>query len=205
MALFRRRRPLHRRLAELGGLADALDGPIGPTPPEFAPSGPAAAPPGWHGEPRGEPGIHGVPRARRWDAVVAAEAPQLTGDSVRFVRLPDGVLLAEDGLADEAVAPLAGAVDARLAPPYRAEGVRRDGERWAVGASRIEVAELPGLHGDEAELVVTRDGRTLRVDRRPSFGSAPALERLGEREGVEYVVRARRLRDDLWEVETSPL
>ncbi len=203
MALFRRRRPLHRRLAELGGLGDALDGPIGSSSADTTP--PAAAPPGWHGEPRGEQGIHGVPRARRWDVVVTAEAPKLAGDAVRFVRLPDGALLAEGGEDDAALAPLAGAVDARLAPPYRAEAVRRAGEQWGVGASRIELATIPGLQGDEAELVATRDAHTLRVDRRPSFGSAPVLERLGEREGVEYVVRARRLRSDLWEVETSPL
>jgi hypothetical protein len=64
---------------------------------------------------------------------------------------------------------------------------------------------VPGLHGDEAELVSTREGRVLSVDGTPRFGSAPALERVGEPEGGEYVVRARRLEGDLWEVEASPL
>ena len=34
---------------------------------------------------------------------------------------------------------------------------------------------------------------------------AGTLERLGETQGNEYVVRARRLDGDLWEVEATPL
>jgi hypothetical protein len=46
--------------------------------------------------------------------------------------------------------------------------------------------------------VLTVDG--LRV-----FGSEAALERLGEAEGRHYVVRAKRLDGDLWEIEADPL
>jgi hypothetical protein len=74
-----------------------------------------------------------------------------------------------------------------------------------VAASRIQVAEVPGLTGDEAELAVTRQGRSLEVDGRTVLGRAPALERIGEAQGTEYVVRARRLDGDLWEVEATPL
>lgn len=203
MTLFRRRPPLHRRLAELGGLGDALGAGLedgGRR--ELAP---AALPPGWDGEARGEAGIHGVPRARRWDTVVTAVAPALRGDTVHFVALADGALLAEEDEPDGALRPLADAVETGLRPPYRAEAVRQDDARWAVGASRIALAELRDLRGDDVELVATREGRMLRVDGRPSFGSAPALERLGEAEGSEFVVRAHRLHDDLWEVEASPL
>ena len=52
---------------------------------------------------------------------------------------------------------------------------------------------------------MTRDGRTLTVDGRTTLGHAPALERIGETEGTEYVVRAERLDGDLWEVEATPL
>jgi hypothetical protein len=206
VTLFHRRQPLHRRLAELGGLGDAFAAdPERGRDPRAAVAAPAAAPPGWHGEPRGEPGIHGVPRARRWEAVLAVAAPSLRGDVVHFVALPDGTLLVDEEEPDEALEPVADAVEQRLAPPYRAEAVRRDGDRWAVGASRIAVAELPGLDGDEAELVTTRAGSELRVDGRPRFGSLPALERLGQVQGTEFVVRARRLDGDAWEVETTPL
>lgn len=194
MPLFRRRKPLHVRLAEEGGLAEAA-----------VPRGPAAQPPGWDGEQRGEPGVHGVPRPRRWDAVTTVDAPDLRGDQVRFVTLPDGSLLAEEDEPDEALSALAEAVERRLPAPYRAEAVRRGPAQWAVAASRIAVARVPGLHGDEAELISTRDGRVLRVDGAPRFDSAPALERIGEAEGPEYVVRARRLDGDLWEIEASPL
>jgi hypothetical protein len=193
VTLFRRRKPLHVQLAESAGLV------------EPAQPGLAAEPPGWDGEQRGEAGIHGVPRARRWDVVTAAEVAGLRGDEVRFVGLPDHVLLSEEDEPDEALAALAEAVEDRLTPPYRAEAVRRGPEQWAVAASRIAVVELPGLHGDEAELVVTGGERALKVDGRPSLHSAPELVRAGEAVAQEYVVRARRLESSLWEVEATAL
>lgn len=165
----------------------------------------AAEPPGWDGEARGEPGIHGVARARRWDAVATAEAPGLTGDAVHFVGLADGVLVVSEDEPAERLAPLADAVDTVLPAPYRAEAVRRSGDAWAVGASRITVLELPGLTGEAAELAVTGDGRTLHIDGRSTFGRSPELERVGEAQGAEYVVRASRLDGDLWEVEATAL
>jgi hypothetical protein len=194
VALFGRRKPLHQRLAEEGGLIQAA-----------APRGPAAQPPGWDGEQRGEPGVHGVPRARRWDIVTTADIADLRGDEVHFVVLPDGTVLSEADEPDDALSALAEAVEQRIPAPYRAEAVRRGPEQWAVAASRIATARVPGLRGDAAELVSTREARTLTVDGSPRFGSAPALERIGEAEGPEYVVRASRLEDDLWEVEASPL
>jgi hypothetical protein len=173
--------------------------------PAASPQGAPAQPPGWEGEQRGEPGIHGVPRPRRWDAVVAADAPGLRGDAVHFVALDDGTLLVEEDEPDDTLAPLAEAVETQVAAPYRAEAVRRGPERWAVAARRIETVRVPGLHGDSAELTSTRDGKVLHVDGRAVFGSAPALERLGEAQGAEYVVRANRLEDDLWDVEAMPL
>ncbi|MFZ1878591.1 MAG: hypothetical protein WAU41_00380, partial [Gaiellaceae bacterium] len=110
MALFRRRKPLHVRLAEAGDLR--LDQDAVPR------VGQAAEPPGWDGEPRGEPGIHGVPRPRRWDSVATAEAPGLTGDAVHFVALPDGSILVEEDEPDDALTPLADAVEASIAAPY---------------------------------------------------------------------------------------
>ncbi len=197
MSLFRRRKPLHEQLAEAGEFSLGL--PTGAAP------GLIGQPPGWDGDQRGEPGIHGVPRARRWDAVASAAAPGLRGDSVQFVALPDGTLLVEEDEPDDALAPLAEAVEASIPAPYRAEAVRRGPETWAVAASRIAIAAVPGLRGDRAELVMTRDGRTLTVDGRSTFGRAPVLERLGETEGTEYVVRATRLDGELWEVEATPL
>jgi hypothetical protein len=200
MGLFRRRKPLHERLADAGGIADELTG----TASEPAP-GLAADAPGWDGEQRGEPGIHGVPRARRWDTVANAEAPALTGDAVHFVALPDGTLVLEEDEPDGALAPLADVVEQTLPAPYRAEAVRKGPETWAVAASRIAVARAPGLTGDQVELTSTREGRIVRVDGRTTMGSVRELERLGEAEGTEYVVLAKRLDGDLWEVEATAL
>ena len=165
----------------------------------------AAEPPSWDGEARGEAGIHGVPRARRWDAVATAHAPGLRGDRIHLVSLADGTLIVEEEEPDGALTPLADAVDRTLAPPYKAEAVRRGGDTWAIAASRIDLVEVPGLSGDEVELATTRDGRVLKVDGQTTLGRAPALERVGEAQGTEYVVRARRVDGDLWEVEASPL
>jgi hypothetical protein len=198
VGLFRRRKPLHERLADAGGITDAL------TEPEPVPSL-AADTPGWDGERRGEPGIHGVPRARRWDTVASAEAPAINGDAVHFVVLGDGTLVADENEPDGALTSLADAVEQSIAPPYRAEAVRKGPETWAVAASRIAVATIPGLTGDQAELTSTREGRVLRIDGRTTMGSARELERIGETEGTEYVVLAKRLDGDLWEVEASAL
>jgi hypothetical protein len=198
--LFGRREPLHRRLADAGGLS--LDDPA-------RVPGPAAAPPGWDGEQRGEAGIHGVPRARRWDVVATAEAPALRRDEVHFAVLPDGALIVEeddDAAEDGDLSPLADALEARLAPPFRAEGVRRGGAIWGVAGRSITVVREAALDGDEAELVVTSGGRTLTVDGRPRLARAPALEAAGaEAGGSAFVVRATRLDGDLWEVEAAAL
>ncbi|MFL5953106.1 MAG: hypothetical protein ACJ76I_03245 [Gaiellaceae bacterium] len=195
MALFRRRKALHERLAEAGGLAAAPTGAGGLN----------AQPPGWDGAPSGVTGIHGVPQARRWDAVASAEAPALRGDTVHFVALDDGTLVVDEDEPDASLTPLADAVEATIPPPYRAEAVRRSEDTWAVAASRIAIAELPELHGDEAELTSTREGKVLKVDGRTTLGSARGLERLGETVGSEYVVRATRLEGDVWEVDPTAL
>jgi hypothetical protein len=193
MSLFRRSKPLHERLAEEAGL-DETPG-----------RGLAADAPGWDGEQRGEAGIHGVARARRWDAVTAVEAPGLRGDAVEFTALPDGSLVTESDEPEAALTALAKAIEAQLAPPYRAEAVRRGPDQWAVAASRIAVVDVPDLEGDEVEVIATAEGRELHVDGRRSFGGVPALERLGEAEGQEFVVRGRRLDGTLWEVEATAL
>lgn len=197
MRLFRRSKPLHRELADAAGLS------LGATAP--APTGSPADPPGWDGERRGEPGIHGVPRARRWDVVVMAQAPDLRGDAVHFVALPDETLVVEEDEPDGALGPLADAVETRLDAPYRAEAVRRGGDTWAIAAREVVVVEDDAVDGEEAELVVTRDGRTLTVDGRERVAVAPGLQSAGEKFGPEFVVRAKRLDEALWEVEAAPL
>jgi hypothetical protein len=197
VGLFSRRKPLHERLADAGGIADELS--------EETALGLAADTPGWDGEQRGEPGIHGVPRARRWDTVVSAEASEIKGDTVHFVALADGTLVVDEDEPDGSLATLADAVEQTIPPPYRAEAVRKGPTTWAVAASRIAVARVPGLSGDEAELTSTREGRVLRVDGRTTMGSVRELEQLGETEGTQYVVVAKRLDGDLWEVEATAL
>jgi len=174
VGIFRRSEPLHERLAREGGLA--------PDPPDPRPA--------WQ-----ETGIHGIARAREWDVTATAAAPDLEGDSARFVVLPDGTLLVEEG-PDASFEPLAAAVEESLAPPYRARAARQSETLWAVQARRIQVVEIPdGPEGDTIEL--TRD--SLLVDGERAFGTISQLEELGD------VVRAERLDGDLWEVHVAAL
>ena len=182
---WRREKPLHERLAEQGGLMAPLD------------PGRDVAP--WH-----QAGVHGVARPRRWDAVVTAEA-DIPGDAVEFVVLEDGTLLVQGDLPDDALTPLADAVELLIRAPYRAEATRKSERVWAVAANKIVVAELTDeIGGDAVELAVQGDERTVLVDGAPSFGSLPSLEALAG--GLQaYVIRADRLDGDLWEVKVVPL
>ncbi len=184
MGLFKRE-SLHDRLAREGGLEQS-EPPPHDTTPRWA-----------------EVGIHGVPRPREWDATALVEAPDIPGDEVSFVSLPDGSLLVE---GEGNVEPLAETLDAHLKSPYRAVATRRDERWWAVGARRIDVVELPGgLTGQELELISIDGVRTLRVDGVATFGGVPTLERLGEESGSSYVVHAHHLDGPLWEVAVTPL
>ena len=183
MPLFRRREPLHERLAREGGLG----GPL-----------PEPGPPGWM-----ETGIHGVHRQREWDAVVTVDVAGVEGDRARFVALGDDTLIVEEG-GD--VEPLADALDEVAQPPYRAEAVRRGEAQWAVGVRRIDVVQLQDDPEGQTLTLTAQDGeRTLLVDGEPAFGSIPALETLGAARGPSYVVEAQRLSDNLWEVRVTPL
>ncbi|MGD0713909.1 MAG: hypothetical protein ABSB24_06950 [Gaiellaceae bacterium] len=187
MGFFRRREPLHERLAREAGMVAPDAAPI-------------ATRPAWL-----ETGIHGVPRPRDWEATITAEAPDVEGAAVRFVTLPDGTVLVEDG-PDTSLEPLATAVEEQLPPPYRARAVRQNETLWAIQARRIEVLEIPdGPAGDEIVVTHTADGTTFAVDDEKQFGAVPVLEQRGEREGAEYTVHAERLDGDLWEVRASAL
>jgi hypothetical protein len=154
--------------------------------------------------PRGLDALTGGPQ-RRWDAMGMAEAPLLAGDAVHFVALEDGSIVTEEDVADGAVDPLADAIESQLAAPYRAEGIR-DGARWAVTAHAIEVATFAeSIPGDAAELVKRGGDRSATVDDEPFAAGLPALEAYADARADEYVARAERIDDDLWEVQISPL
>jgi hypothetical protein len=162
-----RREPLHRRLAREGGLEPR----------------PVDTRPWW-----GEVGIHGVARPREWDTVAIVTA-ELVGDRASFIALDGSTIVVQEG-PDEVV-PLAEAVERTLAPPYRAEAVRRPDGTWSVGATQIRVVELPETDGDDVTLTVGPEGRELVVDGARRFGSAPELETFLR--GSRGVVQARRI------------
>lgn len=182
MGLFRRSKPLHERLAEEGGLVE-----------------PAPRRPLYTGV-IDEAGIHGVPREREYDAVVTTDAPDVEGDGARFVALEDGTLVVEEGDGD--FAPLADAIEQELKRPYRAVAVRRGEARWAVAGHALRVVQLPEPGGDDVELAIRGEERTLVVDGNRAFGTLPELEALAHGDAV---IRAARVDENLWEVRVDPL
>jgi hypothetical protein len=151
----------------------------------------------------------GVPSGRAlgqadWDLSATVNAPALTGDTVEFTTLPDGdVLIEGEGNAD--VSALADAVEKEVEPPYRARAARQDGDLWAVLANRIEVHSFSFARAETLELSRKDSWQELRVDGEPSMGRAPELERLGERAGPDFFVKAERLEGDFWEVRVTAL
>jgi hypothetical protein len=152
----------------------------------------------------------GVPSGRAlgqadWDASVTVNAPGLAGDTIEFTTLPDGGALIDEEHGDADVSALADAVENELEPPYRARAARQSGALWAVLASRIDVHRVSFPRADTLELSRKDSWQELRVDGEPSMGRAPELERLGERAGPDFFVKAERLDGDLWEVRVTAL
>jgi hypothetical protein len=194
LGLFRRDKPIHQQLAKEGGLDFARDisdlTPREPIDPRH---------PFWQ-----VVGIHGIPREREWDAVASAEAPGLPGDEIDFVELVDGSLVVDEDVPDGTVAPLADALS--LPAPYHAFGLRQDADVWSVAAKRVQVIDVPEeVHGDEVQLVVTDETRTLLVDDAASQASIPSLEAFAAEQYGSFVIHASRLDDVLWEVTVLPL
>jgi hypothetical protein len=189
MPFWSRRKPIHEKLAEGTGLLD------------------------W--EPRRDslmPAFSGTldvlhgGRQRRWDTVATAEAPELSGEELEFVTLPDGTVLVDQELPQGAMAPLAEAIEQELDPPYKASAVRRDEVVWAVAANRIEVVEVPEkVDGDTVSLAVQGEERTLLVDERPGLAELPTFQSFALERHRDFVLHAERLDGDLWAVKVNPL
>ena len=194
MGFWRRDEPLHEKLAREGGLdfpraVQDLAGPLDPRHPFWQVAG-----------------IHGVHKAREWDTVVAAEAPELPGDELDFVVLEDGTLVVDLDLPDDARSPLADALDDQLEAPYHAYAHRREGDVWVAAAVVVDVVEVgEEIDGDSIE-IIARDGEHQTAiggeltDRR----IAP-LEALAEEDFESYFLEASRIDSTLWEVTVNAL
>src|SRR6185503_1967028 len=150
VGFFRRGEPIHEKLAREGG----LDLPRGVNeftgPPMIDPRHPI-----WQ-----VAGIHVLARVREWDAVTSAEAPELPGDETDFVALADGTIFTDDDLPDDALIPLADALENLGEAPYHALALKQAADVWSVAAMRVIVLEVPeDIAGDKVELVVNDDER----------------------------------------------
>ena len=137
----------------------------------------------------------------RWQAL---RRPQLPGDSLEFLALPDGSLFVDDELPDGALDPLADTLS--VPPPYHAFAERQDGSIWTVAARRTSVVEVTEeVPGDEVDMAVNEDERSVHVDGAEFDGEIPSLEDFAAQQFGSFVLRASRLDETLWEVTVLPL
>ena len=148
--------------------------------------------------------VHGVPRARTWDVLASAKAPELPGDTVTFVVLSDTTIVVEEDVPDDSLAPLAEAVEQTLHPPYRAAAVRHERGVWAVVAERVTILELPDIEDDILDLTVVDGERTLTIGRERTSRPLPALDTLVEARG-DAVAHAERVDGNLFAVDRFTL
>jgi len=150
------------------------------------------------------PGIMGVGPGRTWDAVVAAHAPGLTGDSVTFVALPDGTLVVNEDVPDGSLTPVADEIEEMVKPPYRAAAAHNDGDMWTAVAESVRIVELPGVGAEELELTFVGGERTLTVGDEQTDLGLPALDALADGQG-DVAIHAERVDGDTFSVDVFPL
>jgi hypothetical protein len=150
------------------------------------------------------PGIMGVGPGRTWDAVVAAHAPALTGDSVTFVALPDGTLVVNEDVPDGSLTPVADEIEEMVRPPYRAAAARNDGDMWTAVAESVRIVELPEVGAEELELTFVGGERTLTVGDEQTDLVLPALDALADGQG-DVAIHAERVDGDTFSVDVFPL
>ena len=143
---------------------------------------------------------------KEWDAAVTVVAPGLAGDQVKFTTIPDGDVIVDEESGNADLSPLADAVERHVKPPYRAVASRQEGDLWAVGARRIQVAKVPFPAGDKLELSWDGTYGDFRVDGEQSDAPVPPeLQELGTAAGSGFFVTALRIDGDLWEVRATGL
>ena len=149
-------------------------------------------------------GLIDIPGPEGWPAIAAADAPELTGDWVHFVALPDRTLVVDEDIPDGSLTPLAEEIEAVLEPPYRGVAVRKDATLWAVAAQPVHVVELDA-DADVVEIALVAGERNVTVDGEPDTTAFPELERLGEERGDDYALRAERVDGQTWVVDVWPI
>jgi hypothetical protein len=208
VGLFRRERPIHEQLAEEAGLdIDGVGDELALGGEEKEASGISVA--DLLVGPRVASdllAVHGIPREREWDAVASAQAPDLPGDELEFVALPDGSLVVDDDLPDGALTPLADALDGQIRAPYHGYALRQEEDVWSVAARRTQIVELEDdVPGDEVDVAVNDGSRAVAIDGAESALSVPGLEAFAAQQYGSFVLHASRLDDTLWEVTVLPL
>jgi len=200
VGLFGRKETLNERLVREAGLdpAQVLGDAQSEPAPQLEPPTPTLR--------RRAPADASQVEPKEWDAAVTVVAPGLAGDQIKFTTIPNGDVIVDEESGNADLSPLADAVEHHVKPPYRAVASRQDGDLWAVGARRIQVASFPFPAGDRLELSWNGTDGEFRVEGEQRDALVPPeLEELGAAAGPGFFVTAVRIDGDLWEVRATGL
>jgi len=166
---------------------------------------PLREPPGLDGDPGlGIPGLSGIARPSMLGTVVSAEAPGIPGDSVKFVVLPDGTLIAPAEIPDGVLFPIADAVEALVETPYEVEANRIENDMWGASATEVETLDVKdGSPGQELTFSRVGGVESATVDGRDERLPLEFRALLGEDD--DLWVEARRADDTTWVIRRSLL
>ncbi|MGE5274151.1 MAG: hypothetical protein ACM3QU_10415 [Verrucomicrobiota bacterium] len=166
----------------------------------------AQLPQEWQGGSRlNIPGLSSATQDDPWDALVAASAPGLTGEEVRFAVDESGRTISGGDASPEALGPLVQAVLGQLEAPFWAIAVPDEGDEWSAAATGAEILDLPDAGGDEIEASRVGGALTVRVDGEESDVQLPAIGALLDRQGGDAVVVAHRFAGPVWVAEVFSL
>lgn len=160
----------------------------------------------------------GLARPRQWDATIAVDLPELTGEALgelSFVAFEDAVLGPDDapsGVCER----IAAALDEIVPRPFEVFVRRRSDSVWMAGARRLnaELVRLSGVPASRIEVALAPDGELSGaldghgvvglVD--PSVDAAlRELERRGRARFEAFAARADNLGGGVWQLTIDPL
>lgn len=150
------------------------------------------------------PGYEVTDRPSMVGTTVTVEAPGIPVDSVKFVVLPEGSLIAPASIPDGVLFPIADAIEATVQTPYEVDAQRITADQWGATATEVETLDVkagsPGqeltfsrVGGVEASTVDAQDAH-LPPEFRVALGGTDDLW-----------VEARRADDTTWVIRRSLL
>ena len=150
------------------------------------------------------PGYEVTDRPSMVGTTVTVEAPGIPVDTVRFVVLPEGSLIAPASIPDGVLFPIADAIEATVQTPYEVEAQRITGDQWGASATEVETLDVKaGSPGQELTFSRVGGVESATVDGHDTY--LPPEFRIALGGSNDLWVEARRADDRTWIIRRSLL